>query len=291
MTSAARTRDTPVDLQTLHSGVWHAHTLADSAHAVQATGEALLDTHLPGGGWPVGGLTELLQDSGVHSEWRLLLPALARCGQGPVVLVGAPLPPFVPALHAQGLAVQRVLRVQATDAAQRMWSAEQALRCAAVDAVLLWMGAEQGANALRSGARKDTVRPDQLRRLQMAAAEHQKLLFVMRPSRARHDASPAVLRLQLAPLPEHDALALDIFKRKGPPLEQPLQLPARAAALRTLLAASSLHPMRTYQRVEPASVAMDTPAEVAPVVHALATSPGNTLRGGLHALDRTVRTA
>ena len=36
---------------------------------------------------------------------------------------------------------------------------------------------------------------------------------------------------------EHDALALDIFKRKGPPLEHPLQLPARGAALRTLLSA------------------------------------------------------
>ncbi|WP_296507685.1 hypothetical protein [Rhodoferax sp.] len=139
MTSAARTQATSVDLQALHSGVWRAHTLADATQAVHATGEALLDTHLPGGGWPVG----------------------------------APLPPLVPALHTQGLAVQRV---QAPDAAQCIWSADHALRCAEID-VLLWMGSEQRAHGTRAGTRYDALRLNQRQRLQMAAVEHQTLLF------------------------------------------------------------------------------------------------------------------
>ena len=76
-------------LTDIHADVWHAHALAAPSVQVQATGDAALDAQLPGGGWPVGAMTEVLQPQGVHSEWRLLLPALARCGQGPVEL-----PPF-----------------------------------------------------------------------------------------------------------------------------------------------------------------------------------------------------
>ena len=96
-------------LDALHADVWRAHALALAPQRTVATGEALLDMHLPGGGWPVGALTELLQAPGVHNEWRLLAPALARCGTGPVVLVAPPHLPFVPALAAQGLAARRLL--------------------------------------------------------------------------------------------------------------------------------------------------------------------------------------
>lgn len=225
MASAARISpsESP-DLQGIHADVWHAHALASAPQAVQPTGDARLDAQLPGGGWPVGALIELLQPAGVHSEWRLLLPALARSGQGPVVLVGAPQPPFVPALAAQGLAVARLVWVTAQAATARLWAAEQALRCAEVDAVLAWLPQARG---------------DQLRRLQMAAAEHHKLLFVMRAPQAQADASPALLRLQLAPqAQEGDLLAVHILKRRGPPLAQPLHLQARPARLAVWLAAS-----------------------------------------------------
>lgn len=228
------------DPQDIHADVWHAHALAASPPLVQPTGDALLDAQLPGGGWPVGALVELLQPTGVHSEWRLLLPALARCGQGPVVLVGAPYLPFAPALAALGLRASRLLAVGAlgaagaTGAAQdgRLWATEQLLRCAEVDAVLAWL---------------PQARSDQLRRLQMAAAEHHKLLFVMRPAALQTEASPAALRLVLQPRPpapgrSTDApLAVHIVKRRGPPLAQPLPLQARAARLAVLLAAEGAH--------------------------------------------------
>lgn len=230
MTSLARIRAGSPDPQDIHADVWHAHALASSPQVVQPTGDVLLDAQLPGGGWPVGALVELLQPTGVHSEWRLLLPALARCGQGPVVLVGAPYLPFAPALAAQGLRASRLLAVGAVQDG-RLWATEQLLRCAEVDAVLAWL---------------PQARSDQLRRLQMAAAEHHKLLFVMRPAALQSDASPAALRLVLQPQPpaqspRTDALAVHIVKRRGPPLAQPLQLQARAARLAVLLAAEGVH--------------------------------------------------
>lgn len=250
MTSAARHSTTSAtgvpDPQDIHAGVWHAHTLASPVQSVQATGDALLDAHLPGGGWPVGALVELLQPAGAHSEWRLLLPALAACGRGPVVMVGPPQLPFAPALSRLGLRSGRLLSVLASvtvgagtrvkdEASGRLWATEQLLRCAEVDAVLAWLPQARG---------------DQLRRLHLAAAEHHKLLFVMRPDRARSDASPAVLRLWVQPMARArhalqgplqgrwlDGLEVDILKRRGPPLAEPLHLQARSHQLGLLLAA------------------------------------------------------
>lgn len=239
-----------LSLPDIRTDVWHADALSSAPGQVVSTGDSLLDAQLPGGGWPVGALTEILQADGLHSEWRLLLPALARSGMGPVVLVGAPHTPFAPALASQGLLSQRLLWVSAQSTAQRLWACEQALRCADVDAVLLWL----------SGSRKDAVRSDPLRRLQMAAAGHHKLLFLMRPESAHNDASPAVLRLRLSPqatLQEPhaeastpaDALQVQVLKRRGPPLVWPLQLRARNQRMTLLLAARSRHALdRTAAR-------------------------------------------
>lgn len=212
-------------LSHLSADVWSAHALAKASAQVVATGDALLDAQLPGGGWPIGALTEVLQGRGLHSEWRLLLPAIVQCGSGPVVLVGTPQVPFGPHLRSQGLALARLLQVDASDTAARLWAAEQALRCAPVDAVLLWL--------------PQACRAESLRRLHLAAAAHHKLLWVMRPRSAEHEASPAPLRvaLALAQSAPEDALQVQVLKRRGPPMEQALALAARPARLVTMLAA------------------------------------------------------
>jgi protein ImuA len=249
MTALART--SPLVLHDIHADVWHAHALSSSPLPVLATGDAALDAQLPGGGWPIGALTEILQPPGVHNEWRLLLPALAQSGLGPVVLVGAPHLPFAPALAAQGLAARRLLWVNAQAAAQRLWACEQALRCAEVNAVLAWL---------------PQARSEQLRRLQMAAAEYSKLLFVMRPEAVQDEASPAALRMHLQTQPQPqtqsqtpqpqaqdagqgtqpfrvtpDSLQIHLLKRRGPPLGRPVQLQARFSPLTLLLASSHAH--------------------------------------------------
>ncbi len=225
-------RSSSFNLSDIHADVWHADALGTPAMQVYPTGDAALDAQLPGGGWPVGAMTEILQAAGVHSEWRLLLPALMATKQA-VLLVGPPHLPFAPALAAQGLTVQRLLSVSTTLASQRLWATEQALRCAEVDAVLLW---------LPPGV-KDAVRTDQLRRLQIAAAEHQKLLFVMRPDSVQDEASPAVLRVWVGPKlsSQEDGLEVQVRKRRGPPMATPLALRARAPRLGLLLAAARNH--------------------------------------------------
>ena len=216
--------------------VWRADELAASSGTVLASGHAALDAQLPGGGWPVGALIELLQTRAAQDEWRLLLPALVRQTQGVLVLVAPPQQPFAPALAAQGLDLRRLLQVQADSAAARVWACEQALRCRDVSAVLAWL---------------PQVRSEQLRRLHFSAQTHQQLLFVMRPASTQTESSPATLRLLLeAPAAHSDALPLRVLKRRGPPLEQRLSLPARAARLQTLLAASRA--LAAQRRASPA---------------------------------------
>ena len=208
--------------------VWRADALGSATGVTVATGHPALDAQLPGGGWPVGAISEILQVHSGLQEWRLLLPALRQAQRGPVLLVGAPHVPFGPGLGGQGFDAQRLLWVQASLANERLWAAEQALRCADVAAVLAWL---------------PQARPDQLRRLQIAAAAHHKLLFVMRPAQAQGESSPAVLRLLISSSAGADSapdtLQVQVLKRRGPPLAQVLQLPARPARLATLLALSA----------------------------------------------------
>ncbi len=206
-----------------NAAVWRADELARAAGVVLATGHAALDAQLPGGGWPAGAMVEILQAQSGQNEWRLLLPALARSRPGPVVLVGAPHMPFGPGLAAHGLAPDRLLWVTARAPAARMWACEQALRCADVAAVLAWL---------------PQARADQLRRLQMAAGEYAKLLFVMRPAQVQTESSPAVLRVLVSVQSGSDDVRLDILKRRGPPCMQPVLVPARIGRLAALLARS-----------------------------------------------------
>ena len=186
------------------------------------TGHAPLDAQLPGGGWPVGSLVEILQEKPGQHVWQLLLPALSqalRQRAGPMVLVDPPYQPFGPSLQGQGLPAERLLWVKAGKPAPRLWAAEQAVRCADVVAVLAWL---------------PQARSPELRRLHLAAHQHGKLLFVFRGVGTRLDASPARLRLEVRGTHE---MRVDVFKRQGPPLQAPLLLPPHPERLAALLAA------------------------------------------------------
>ena len=209
--------------------VWRADELGLADAQVIGTGHAALDAQLPGGGWPVGALTELLQAAPGAHAWQLLLPALGQAvqgGSGPVVLIGAPHEPFGPSLAAGGLPVESLLWVRSEAPAARLWACEQALRCADVAAVLAWL---------------PQARVGELRRLQLAAAQHESLLFVFRPANAAASTSPARLRLQLMACEGGSAqIDVHILKRRGPPLASPIRLPARSQRMTALLAASQL---------------------------------------------------
>lgn len=206
--------------------VWRAPELARAGERVVATGHAALDAQLPGGGWPAGNLIEILQSRAGRHAWQLLLPALVHATQeedGPAVLVDAPHLPFGPALKAQGLAPSRLLKVNAPStgsgqgARPALWASEQALRCADVVAVMAWL---------------PRCRGPELRRLHLAAAQHDKLLFVFRGVDARGESSPARVRIELE---DSEQLRVHILKRRGPPLAQAIELPSHPLRLRHLL--------------------------------------------------------
>jgi hypothetical protein len=58
------------------AAIWRARSAAGAAGAVVPSGWPRLDAQLPGGGWPLGTLIELLLAEPGVGELRLLLPAL-----------------------------------------------------------------------------------------------------------------------------------------------------------------------------------------------------------------------
>ena len=221
----------------LRPDVWRAPDLARAGERVVATGHAVLDAQLPGGGWPCGSLVEVLQSRAGRHVWQLLLPALAEATRketGPLVLVDPPHVPFGPALKAQGLTPDRLLCVETNAMPRALWASEQALRCADVVALMAWLPRCRGTD---------------LRRLHLAAAQQGKLLFVFRGVDARNESSPARVRIEIE---ECEELRVRVLKRRGPPLASAIELPSHPMRLQRLLdsrrrtAASSIPKDRSH---------------------------------------------
>lgn len=153
-----------------------------------STGFRALDARLPGGGWPLATLVELLVPAAGVGEIRLLLPALrslTAAGTEPrwVAWLAPPHLPYAPALADAGLDPARMLVVRPRAGVDRLWAMEQALRSGACAAVLGWAG---------------EARDPMLRRLKLAAEEGGTPAFLLRPAAHRGEATPAALRLALA---------------------------------------------------------------------------------------------
>jgi protein ImuA len=202
-------------LEDLHPALWRAHQLGRQRDAAWPTGFAELDAGLPGGGWPARALTELLLPHAGIGEVRLLAPVLAAAQPRGLILFDPPERPFGWALGACGIDVRQVYVVQARQgvrglpAADVLWALEQALKSGHVGAVLAWLPVRVGADALR--------------RLQLAAQAHDGPAFLLRDEVLRSRPSPAPLRLLLRAAGP-DALRVQVLKRRGPPLAQPLHL-------------------------------------------------------------------
>lgn len=190
----------------LQASVWRGQRVADGPVGIP-TGHRALDAALPEGGLPAAALTEVFVPSaeplagllGGKGELALVMPALARLApERPIVLVAPPAPPHAPAFAAAGIAPERLVLVQARDPRDVAWAAEQALRDGSCAAVLAWLD-----HALVVG----------LRRLQLAAEAGGTLGVLYRPWAARRSASPAALRLALAPTAT--GLRVEVLKCRG----------------------------------------------------------------------------
>jgi cell division inhibitor SulA/protein ImuA len=174
--------------------VWRGSSQLDTQSGL-ASGYPKLDRCLPGGGWPLGALTEILIGQYGIGELRLLMPALAQLSAeeapaytgeytepGWIAWVAPPFQPYAPALQQYGIDLSRMLIVRPKDDSELLWSAEQALSSGTCAAVLLW---------------PDKLDDQASRRLQLAAEKGHSWAIAFRPLAARQQSSAAALRLEL----------------------------------------------------------------------------------------------
>jgi hypothetical protein len=197
--------------QTVWRGAAAPVTSAEPATLAVPTGYAELDAELPGGGWPVGGLAEVLCHTEGIGELQIVLPALAALTAAGhrAAWLAPPHLPYAPALRAAGVRLEQLTVIRAPGRRDALWAAEQALRARSFHALLLWL---------------PRASYPELRRLAVAAQAGLGFTLAFRPPEAACESSPAVLRLALEPGLE-PRLAVRILKRRGAPVETPLPIP------------------------------------------------------------------
>lgn len=177
----------------------------------EPTGYTALDKVLPGGGWPIGAVSEILHARIGVGELSLALPLLARLTQSnrPIAFVKPPLLPHAPRLAAAGVQLHKTLVVEPESETDALWSAELLLRAGA-GAVLLWIGKCE-AHALR--------------RLQIAAEANDGCALVLRADKFAAESTPSALRLRV--WRERGAPCVEVLKCRG---VKPSAVVLRAAA-------------------------------------------------------------
>jgi hypothetical protein len=183
-----------------HPGIFRAGQRGKLAGNSLPSGFPRLDAELPGGGWPLGALTEILLSGEGTGELRLLMPALShlsRNGRG-LVWVAPPHIPYAPALLGQGIDLAYLLTVYPSNSGDLLWTLEQSLRSGACGAALAWM---------------HTLGDRALRRLQLAAEAGAGWAILFRAPQAVDQTSPAALRLHLTPA--SGGICVHILKRRG----------------------------------------------------------------------------
>lgn len=211
MESALPARLERADLRTLLGPkLWRGHEQAQIR--AEPTGHAELDRVLPGGGWPLGAVSEVLHARTGVGELGLALPLLARLTQAgrKVALIAPPCLPYAPRLAAAGVRLEHLAVIDAANPVDALWSTELLLRATA-GAVLLW------------ASRCET---QSLRRLQLAAEGGEACLLLYRPDTHATESTPSALRLRV--WREQDSPCVEVLKCRGQ-RPAPVHL-ARAAA-------------------------------------------------------------
>lgn len=201
-----------------HVRVWRG-TAAGVARAVVPTGFSELDRALPGGGWPLGAVTEIFVDGYGSGELALLMPALASLTKAEprkwIAWIAPPFVPYAPALRQHDVDIDRLLMIHPTRGVKsRFWAIEQVVRSGSSAGVLAWVAAADTVTGARGGAAQWTVAGDiMLRRLQLAAEEQKCWVLLFRPAPLHLQRSPAALRIRVRQAPA--ATRVEILKCRG----------------------------------------------------------------------------
>ena len=199
--------------ETLHPALWLGHQLGRQGDDAVSSGFASLDTALPGHGWPKRCLSELLVPHPGIGEMRLIAPSLSATQTRRVVMLfDPPLQLQSSVLASLGLDLDQLLIVSTQvsgKAGHSLWALEQALKSGHVGTVVAWL--------------PPRLRAERMRRLQLAAHNHDGIAFVLREADLQDRPSAAPLRLSLRAAGA-DRLHVHVVKRRGPPLLEPITL-------------------------------------------------------------------
>lgn len=182
------------------SDVWRGDSQRFAPRIALDSGYPALNAALLNKGWPLGSLIEVCQQQPNHSEWLLFTPALLHTPGGYLVLLNPPAIPFAQGLIQAGIDLERVLVIRSGNKADFLASFTELARTPACNALLAW----QPASGLSY---------TELRKCLLAAADGRGLYIVFRPESARHQSSPATLRVLTEA--QSAALTVNIFKQKG----------------------------------------------------------------------------
>jgi protein ImuA len=182
-----------------NSLIWRGKRATQTHLSVIPSGFSELDRILPGGGWPLPALIEVLASVWGIGELSLLLPmmqGLNREGRW-LIWIAPPFEPYAPALSGHGLDLRRVLVIDARHSeADLWWSMEKLLRHPATGLVMAWPRRIQAVV---------------LRRLQLAAEEGGTIGVLFH--REHTGSTPAALRVALKP--SENGLEVRILKARG----------------------------------------------------------------------------
>lgn len=193
--------------------LWKGNRPGHTSLAHISTGFESLDEALPGSGWPLGSVIELLPLSAGIGEVRLMLPAIRLLTQKRlnVLMINTPHCPYAPALTRAGIDLNYLLIVTSIRQRDALWTAEKALRNRACGMVMLW------PNSLRGPS---SIKEQMIRRLQVAAQTGASILILYRSCSPNHpralfnQSSWAAIRLKLDATGK-DALKIDIIRALG----------------------------------------------------------------------------
>lgn len=153
--------------QALRSSVWRASELAVCRATTVPTGFGGLNAELPNGGWPRSSLVEMLVEQHGIGEMQLLKPCLAKLSENQrIALIQPPYLPHSMTCRSWHIHQQNLMWLRPQSSADALWSAEQILKNGSCGAVVLW---------------QSNVRPEALRRLNLAAQSTDTWLWLIRP--------------------------------------------------------------------------------------------------------------
>lgn len=123
----------------IHKDLWKGPGKLKESSSI-STGYSQLDQYLPGGGWPIGALTEILLANTEQPPLWLIVPALAKleCEKRWQAWIAPTGIPYAPAIANTGIDISKTLVICPSTYKDILWATEQTLDSGACSAVLFW---------------------------------------------------------------------------------------------------------------------------------------------------------